>query len=151
MDNQFCRRVAAVERLDFVRIGLTFRVVVLHADRALSRRNDRLYYGLGRGPLGDGRECLFFNHCRIQKERGHTVQTGGPYQFVRHPGYVGALLYQLATPFLLGSWWALVPMLLTIPLFIIRTALEDKLLHNELDGYRQYATRVRYRLLPGVW
>jgi protein-S-isoprenylcysteine O-methyltransferase Ste14 len=95
--------------------------------------------------------AFFSTTVRIQKERGHTVQTDGPYRFVRHPGYVGALLYQLATPFLLGSWWALLPMILTVPLFIVRTALEDKMLHAELDGYREYATRVRYRLLPGGW
>ena len=95
--------------------------------------------------------AFFSTTVRIQKERGHTVQTGGPYQFVRHPGYVGGLLYQLSTPFLLGSWWALGPMILTVPLFIIRTVLEDRLLVNELAGYRAYAARVRYRLLPGAW
>ncbi len=93
----------------------------------------------------------FSTTVRIQKERGHTVQTGGPYQFVRHPGYVGAILYQLATPFLLGSWWALIPMILSVPLFVLRTALEDKTLHEELPGYAEYAQQTRYRLLPGVW
>jgi protein-S-isoprenylcysteine O-methyltransferase Ste14 len=95
--------------------------------------------------------AFFSTTVRIQKERGHTVQTGGPYQFVRHPGYVGAILYQLATPFLLGSWWALVPMVLSVPFYFVRTVLEDKTLHDELDGYKEYAERVRYRLLPGVW
>jgi protein-S-isoprenylcysteine O-methyltransferase Ste14 len=70
---------------------------------------------------------------------------------VRHPGYVGGILYQLATPFLLGSWWALIPMILSVPLYIVRTALEDKTLQDELDGYAEYAQQTRYRLLPGIW
>jgi protein-S-isoprenylcysteine O-methyltransferase Ste14 len=88
---------------------------------------------------------------RIQDERGHTVQTGGPYQYVRHPGYVGAIVYQLATPLLLGSWWALIPMAITLPLYVLRTALEDRTLREELPGYAEYAEQTRYRLLPGVW
>jgi protein-S-isoprenylcysteine O-methyltransferase Ste14 len=95
--------------------------------------------------------AFFSTTVRIQEERGHTVQTGGPYRFVRHPGYVGAIVYQLATPFLLGSWWALIPMVASVPLYILRTALEDKTLYEELDGYRGYAQQTRYRLLPGVW
>ena len=95
--------------------------------------------------------AFFSTTVRIQEERGHTVQTGGPYQFVRHPGYVGGILYQLATPFLLGSWWALIPMILSVPLYVLRTTLEDKTLHEELDGYKEYAQQTRYRLLPGIW
>jgi protein-S-isoprenylcysteine O-methyltransferase Ste14 len=88
---------------------------------------------------------------RIQKERGHAVATGGPYRFVRHPSYVGGILFELAAPILLGSWWALIPGMLNAILFVVRTALEDKTLQAELDGYQDYAARVRYRLLPGVW
>jgi protein-S-isoprenylcysteine O-methyltransferase Ste14 len=95
--------------------------------------------------------AFFSTTVRIQHERGHTVQTGGPYQFVRHPGYVGAVVYQLATPFLLGSWWALIPMILSLPLYVLRTALEDRTLHEELDGYEEYAQQTRYRLVPGIW
>jgi protein-S-isoprenylcysteine O-methyltransferase Ste14 len=87
----------------------------------------------------------------VRMQTGQTVQTGGPYQFVRHPGYVGAILYQLATPFVLGSWWALIPMILSAPFLVVRTALEDKMLQQNLDGYQAYAQQVRYRLLPGVW
>ncbi|NIO70925.1 MAG: isoprenylcysteine carboxylmethyltransferase family protein [Anaerolineae bacterium] len=94
---------------------------------------------------------FFSTTVRIQEERSHTVQTGGPYQFVRHPGYVGAIVYQLATPFLLGSWWALIPMVVSVLLYVLRTALEDRTLHEELDGYREYAQQTRYRLLPGIW
>lgn len=94
---------------------------------------------------------FFSGTVRIQKERGHAVATGGPYQYVRHPGYVGGILFDLATPLILGSGWAFIPAVLTVCVFIVRTALEDRTLQNELDGYKGYARRVRYRLLPGVW
>jgi len=95
--------------------------------------------------------AFFSQVVRIQKERGHTVATSGPYRYVRHPGYVGTILFELATPVMLGSWWALIPGGLSALLLVVRTALEDKTLHKGLDGYRGYAARVRYRLLPGVW
>ena len=88
---------------------------------------------------------------RIQTERGHTVTTRGPYRAVRHPGYVGSIVFELATPILLGSYWALLPGGISALLMIVRTALEDRTLHSELAGYTDYAHRVRYRLLPGVW
>ncbi|MFB0518466.1 MAG: isoprenylcysteine carboxylmethyltransferase family protein [Acidobacteriota bacterium] len=94
---------------------------------------------------------FFSSVVRIQKDRGHTVVTSGPYQYVRHPGYVGALTYSLATPLLLGSLWALIPTAFIMFMVIIRTVMEDKTLLNELDGYQDYARRVRYRLLPGLW
>lgn len=88
---------------------------------------------------------------RIQKERGHKVASGGPYRYVRHPGYFGLLLYPLATPFLLGSIWALFPAAVTACLIVVRTALEDLTLRAELEGYKDYARAVPYRLLPRVW
>lgn len=88
---------------------------------------------------------------RIQSERGHTVATGGPYRIIRHPGYVGAILFTIYVPLLLGSWWALIPGGLAAVLFIVRTALEDRALMDELKGYREYAVSVKYRLLPGLW
>jgi len=88
---------------------------------------------------------------RIQKERGHAVATGGPYQFVRHPGYVGSILAYVGTPIILGSWWAIALGVVSALLMIVRTAFEDKTLLEELDGYKDYAARVRFRLLPGVW
>jgi protein-S-isoprenylcysteine O-methyltransferase Ste14 len=94
---------------------------------------------------------FFSATVRIQTERGHTVVTGGPYQYVRHPGYTGGIVAHLATPLMLGSVWALIPGVLTAGLLVIRTALEDKMLHNELNGYQAYAADVPYRLLPGVW
>jgi protein-S-isoprenylcysteine O-methyltransferase Ste14 len=94
---------------------------------------------------------FFSSVVRIQTDRGHTVATGGPYRFVRHPGYVGMMVSALGTTILLGSLWAFIPATLLIGLIIFRTALEDRTLQNELEGYKEYAARVRYRLLPGVW
>jgi len=88
---------------------------------------------------------------RIQKERGHSVATAGPYRFVRHPGYAGILVFYPGLPFLLGSSWALIPCGLLVPVLIVRTVLEDRALRAELAGYEEYARRVRYRLLPGLW
>jgi protein-S-isoprenylcysteine O-methyltransferase Ste14 len=88
---------------------------------------------------------------RIQKDRGQTVVTDGPYRFVRHPSYATGIVAYLMIPILLGSLWALIPCSLVVLGTIIRTALEDKTLLEELDGYKEYAKRVRYRLIPGVW
>jgi protein-S-isoprenylcysteine O-methyltransferase Ste14 len=94
----------------------------------------------------------FFSQIfRIQVERDHTVAKGGPYQFVRHPAYVGTILFELAVPIMLGSWWALIPGGLNALLFILRTALEDRTLMVELEGYSGYAENVRYRLVRGIW
>jgi protein-S-isoprenylcysteine O-methyltransferase Ste14 len=94
---------------------------------------------------------FFARFVRIQKERGHTVVTDGPYQIVRHPGYVGTLISFLATPVALGALWTFVASGLLALGVVIRTALEDRALIQELPGYAEYATRVRYRLLPGIW
>ncbi|UCC75011.1 MAG: isoprenylcysteine carboxylmethyltransferase family protein [Gemmatimonadota bacterium] len=94
---------------------------------------------------------FFSLYFRIQKERGHHVVSGGPYRYVRHPGYAGGLAFNLVTPILLGSLWAFIPVGLIACLFVLRTALEDRALRAELDGYGDYTQRVRYRLLPGVW
>ena len=95
--------------------------------------------------------AFFAEGVRIQEERGHRVVSSGPYRFVRHPGYVGAILGQLATPFLLGSPWAMIPSVACAALFVVRTALEDKTLLEDLPGYEVYAQRTRFRLFPGVW
>ena len=94
---------------------------------------------------------FFSTAVRIQFERGQTVCSSGPYRYVRHPGYVGMIVYNLATPIALGSLWALIPTLLTVALFVIRTWLEDKTLLKKLPGYEQYAARTKYRLIPGLW
>ena len=94
---------------------------------------------------------FFSTAVRIQMDRGQTVASGGPYRYVRHPGYVGMIVSLLATALAFGSLWALIPAGLAAVLLVVRTALEDKTLLEELDGYTGYAERVRYCLLPGVW
>jgi len=88
---------------------------------------------------------------RIQDDREQTVVRSGPYRLVRHPGYAGSLVYNLAVPLVLSSWWTFVPALLTAALLIVRTRLEDRTLLAELPGYQTYTASVRYRLFPGVW
>ncbi len=88
---------------------------------------------------------------RIQADRGHTVISKGPYRVVRHPMYVGIILGYVAGPLILGSVWALAMSGLLIALFAVRTALEDRTLCRELPGYKEYAARTRYRLVPGLW
>jgi len=94
---------------------------------------------------------FFSGTVRIQNERGHHVVSTGPYRFVRHPGYAGGLLGFLLIPILLDSLWAFVPSLLLMLVMIVRTALEDKTLQEELPGYKEFARKTRYRLIPGIW
>lgn len=93
----------------------------------------------------------FEQFVRIQAERGHRVVTTGPYRFVRHPGYLGAILGALATPLMLGSAWTFLPVGLLTLLFVVRTHLEDQTLRRELRGYEEYTRRTRFRLVPWVW
>ncbi len=86
---------------------------------------------------------------RIQHERGHTLVTSGPYRFVRHPGYLGAILASICGGVALGSWWSLVPLVPFGVLFLRRTSLEDQMLRADLSGYVGYAERERYRLVQG--
>ena len=88
---------------------------------------------------------------RVQQERGHAVVKEGPYKFVRHPGYAGALVAGLATPVVLGSLYGLAASGILAILVIVRAALEDKTLRAELPGYPEYAQVTRYKLLPGIW
>jgi protein-S-isoprenylcysteine O-methyltransferase Ste14 len=94
---------------------------------------------------------FFSTSVRIQIERDHKVAQGGPYAIVRHPGYTGYIIFNFATPMMLGSLWALIPAVVLSVLMIIRTFLEDKTLKSELEGYKEYATRVKYRLVPGIF
>lgn len=94
---------------------------------------------------------FFEGSVRIQRDRGQRVIDLGPYARVRHPGYVGLCGWALSAPLLLGSTWACVPAVLTVGWVVLRTALEDALLRAQLDGYSDYARRVRSRLLPGLW
>jgi protein-S-isoprenylcysteine O-methyltransferase Ste14 len=93
---------------------------------------------------------FFANTVRIQTERGHIVVDAGPYAYLRHPGYTGMIAFNLGVPLLLGSWWALLPAGAAAALFVLRTALEDRTLQKELPGYKEYAVRVRKRLVPFV-
>ncbi len=94
---------------------------------------------------------FFSQVVRIQTDRGHTVSTGGPYRYVRHPSYAAMVLFEVALSTLLASWWAIIVGGLCSILFILRTALEDRTLQAGLPGYADYAQRVRYHLAPGIW
>jgi protein-S-isoprenylcysteine O-methyltransferase Ste14 len=91
------------------------------------------------------------SRARIQSDRNQKVATAGPYQYVRHPMYIAIILLNPCLAFMLGSWWAIIPAALICPVYVMRTWLEDRMLQGELAGYRDYASRVRYRLVPGVW
>ena len=88
---------------------------------------------------------------RLQTDRGHKVIDTGPYAVVRHPGYVGGILFFVGTALCLGSLWALLPAGLASALLMLRTRWEDQTLQAELPGYKEYTQRVRYKLIPGVW
>jgi protein-S-isoprenylcysteine O-methyltransferase Ste14 len=88
---------------------------------------------------------------RIQTDRGHKVVDTGPYAIVRHPLYLGALLMSAGIPLSLGSYWALISSAFGVLVLVVRIVLEDRTLQNELAGYKEYAARVRYRLIPGIW
>ena len=94
---------------------------------------------------------FFYSVVCIQPDRGHVVCDTGPYRFVRHPGYAGNILALLGIVLALGSVGALITAGLATIISVIRTGLEDQALHKELLGYRDYAQRVRYRLIPGVY
>lgn len=93
----------------------------------------------------------FESTVRIQKDRDHKVIASGPYKIVRHPGYLAGILYTLSIPLIMGSVFAFIPVGIYDILFIIRTSLEDRTLHKELDGYSEYAKQVRHKLFPSIW
>ena len=88
---------------------------------------------------------------KVQPERGHHVVSSGPYAFVRHPMYSAAVLFMIGIALLLGSWWGTAISPIFAVLFAIRIRIEEQTLRTGLSGYADYAARVRYRLLPGVW
>jgi protein-S-isoprenylcysteine O-methyltransferase Ste14 len=107
------------------------------------------------GTLGTGWAQAVNRHfepsVRIQSDRDHHVVTTGPYAFIRHPGYSFANILIFGIALALGSWWALAPAALFVAVLAIRTALEDATLQRELPGYAEFAARVRYKWIPGVW
>ena len=88
---------------------------------------------------------------KLQAERGHRVITSGPYAWVRHPMYSGAVFYFAGVALLLGSWWGVAMAPLFAVLFAVRAGIEERELVAGLPGYADYAARVRYRLVPGLW
>lgn len=95
--------------------------------------------------------AFFSTAVRLQADRGQQVCRSGPYRYVRHPGYVGFFLQAVCAPLLLGSLWALIISLPAGISMLIRTSLEDRMLQEQLPGYKEYASEVRYRLMPGIW
>jgi protein-S-isoprenylcysteine O-methyltransferase Ste14 len=87
----------------------------------------------------------------IQEDREHKTITTGPYEYVRHPMYVGAILTFASIPLALGSLVTFIPAIILTIVIVARTYLEDKTLHQELEGYTAYAETVKHRLIPGVW
>ncbi|SDZ90911.1 methyltransferase family protein [Microbulbifer marinus] len=108
-----------------------------------------LGYAFAAWALAENR--FFFSVVCIRTDRGHVVCDSGPYRLVRHPGYAGNIFPLFGIVLALGSLWTLIPAALATIITVIRTALEDRTLQEELPGYRDYARRVRYRLIPGIY
>ena len=108
-----------------------------------------LGYAFAAWALAENR--FFSSVVRIQTDRGHVVCDSGPYGYVRHPGYAGNILALLGIVLALGSVWTLIPAVVASIIAVIRTVLEDQTLQEELSGYRDYARRVRYRLIPAIY
>jgi len=106
-------------------------------------------YALAAWALAENR--FFSSIVRIQTDRGHKVCDSGPYSLLRHPGYAGNILALPGIVLTLSSLWTLIPATVALIIAVIRTALEDRTLQNELTGYQEYATKVKYRLIPFIW
>ena len=94
---------------------------------------------------------FFSSTVRIQTDRGHTVCETGLYRFVRHPAYLGSVIQTIGFPFLFGSLFSIIPVCFSIGFLLARTHLEDKTLKNELNGYLEYSSKIRYKLVPYIW
>ena len=108
-----------------------------------------LGYAFASWALAENR--FFYSVVRIRPDQGHVVCDSGPYRFVRHPGYAGNILALFGIVLALSSVWTLIPATVALVVAVIRTALEDRALQEELPGYSDYARRVRYRLLPWIY
>ncbi len=107
--------------------------------------------GMALGTWAQAVNRFFEPGVRLQRERGQHVISAGPYALVRHPGYVSALMMFAGLPLALASWWGLIPAVWASAVLIVRTSWEDALLRAELEGYADYARRVPFRLMPGIW
>ena len=94
---------------------------------------------------------FFYSVVCVRRDQGHVVCDSGPYRYVRHPGYAGSVLALFGIALALGSVWTVIPALVASTITVVRTALEDRTLKDELPGYCHYAQRVRYRLIPFVY
>jgi protein-S-isoprenylcysteine O-methyltransferase Ste14 len=92
-----------------------------------------------------------FTSRTVQVEQGQQVISMGPYAVVRHPMYVGVLVFYLASPIALGSWWALLPAAVVLPILVVRILNEEQVVERDLPGDGEYKLKTRYRLLPGIW
>jgi protein-S-isoprenylcysteine O-methyltransferase Ste14 len=110
-----------------------------------------LLVGIGLVTWAESVNKFFEVTVRIQTDRGHSVIDTGPYAIARHPGYVGGILHAIGMALSLGSLWALIPAGTASMVLVVRTQWEDQTLQEELDGYKGYTMRVRYKLIPGVW
>jgi len=131
--------------------GLDMRLSWSQAPTAIQVLSMTLYiigYGLYIWAMASNK---FFSHIAHIQGESHTVAMGGPYKYVRHPGYLGSIIYLFAQPLMLGSFLALIPIFVSIILMIVRTSFEDRMLLEELPGYDEYVKHVHFRLLPGVW
>jgi protein-S-isoprenylcysteine O-methyltransferase Ste14 len=137
----------AIAGLDVGRFGWTPWYPMIYHIIAL------VIYALGHGCGLCAMVCnrFFSTFVRIQQDRHHTVVDSGPYRYIRHPGYAGAMLAAIALPFALGSFWALIAAFVGSAGFVLRLLQEEKVLFTELNGYSEYARRVSYRLLLGIW
>ncbi len=139
--------------LIYVVAGLDHRLVWTPQYSSLIHLTGLIFFILGSAVVS---WAMISNHyfstaVRIQYDRGHQVAEAGPYQIIRHPGYMGMIVYHCFTPILLGTLWALIPAFLASVLFMIRTAKEDKTLKTKLEGYQEYSRKVKYRLFPKIW
>ncbi len=87
----------------------------------------------------------------VEVEQEQTVISSGPYAMIRHPMYLGSLLLYILSPLALGSYWAMIPAILIIPVIIARIRNEESVLARDLSGYQEYMQKTRYRLIPGMW
>ncbi len=94
---------------------------------------------------------FFSSTVRIQTDRDHTVCETGLYKIIRHPAYLGMIIQSLGFPLLFGSLWSAIPISFSVLLLLIRTFLEDRTLINELNGYREYTLKTRYKIIPYIW